>query len=256
MNLSLNFSPNELLSKAPSSTHAFQDVYRNLLQESSAGTQSILLTMDNSSRELAVLLLLAILSDSITIHRSLGSAVNLLRREQNNSYRHNPFVPLSAYTELERMKSQLSIALDRWYDKFKSSMSPAIIALYHYSRLYLSCPAIPTLTQVAQHEASSLNQISVDTLNISARSVSHAWAVLDVAATCPHSEEGLYPAWMPIVVFHAALVVWANIKFSTGSDSEKHGSVRALLAFKVELEAMPWPSCTNMARILQNLMSS
>ncbi len=257
-NLSLNFSPNELLSRAPSSTLGFQDIYRSLLQESNSDTQSVMMKMTNC-REQAVLLLLAILADTITIRRSLGSALNLANSNvQNNLYKHNPFVPLSARTELERMERQMSTALDRWYIKFESSMAPDIMSLYHYSRLYLSCPVIPTLTRLARYEPSFPNTSLSDIpeISISARSVSHAWALLDVAARSPASEEVSCPAWMPIVVFHAALVVWAKTRVCIGAERDQSGSVRALLAFKVELEAMPWPCCVDMAATLQRLMSS
>lgn len=262
LNLPLNFSPNEILLTMPSSDLAFQDVYRNLLQESGGNDKLLLFTMGSNTREQAIILLLAILSDSMTIRRSLGSAANVISPVQMGAYRHNPFVPYTAHTELERMQGQLLTALDRWYAKFQGSVGPEIIALYHYSKLYLSCPAISVFPQLAQHQHSGFSPSQVDApdasseVNISDQSVSHAWSVLDIAATSPKCEETLCPAWMPIVVFHAALVVWASISYNKGCGRDKSGSKRALLAFKVELDSMPWPCCADMATFLQKLMSN
>ncbi|KAI0105869.1 hypothetical protein F4814DRAFT_429777 [Daldinia grandis] len=262
-NMSLNFSPDEISTNMPSSNIPFQDIYRSLLQNSSAEVQTLLSTTGASSREQAILLLLAILSDSITLHRTLGSAANVINSVQMTSYKHNPFVPYSAHAELERMQNRLSKALDQWYISFSGSMSPDVIALFHYCRLYLSCPEIPSLSRLAQYGTPS-NQTptqagvtaATNTINISSQSLDHAWALLDVAATCPKSEGILCQAWMPIVVFHAALVVWAKVSFSTGGDRDTYGSRRVLLAFKMELETMQWPCCTKMAVTLQRLMST
>ncbi|KAH8815295.1 hypothetical protein F5884DRAFT_172944 [Xylogone sp. PMI_703] len=261
-NLSLNFSSVEVLSTMPSSTLAFQDIYREILQEPSSSNHPLFSTINSNSREHAVLLLLAIISDAMTIRRSLGSATNIINPIPIATYKYNPFVPFSAHTELERMESHVLRALDQWYGKFKGSMSPDILALYHYSRLYLSCPAIPVLSQLAEYQPSSASLNGTDLssssneANISDQSVTHAWALLDIAALCPKSREALCPVWMPIVVFHASLVVWAKITLGRSSDSNQHGSRRALLAFKVELEKMPWPCCTRMTATLQRLMSN
>ncbi|KAI0845334.1 hypothetical protein F5Y00DRAFT_246641 [Daldinia vernicosa] len=262
-NLSLNFSPDEISTNMPSSNIPFQDVYRNLLQGPSVEGQTLLSTMGASSREQAILLLLAILSDSITLRRTLGSAANVINSVQITSYKHNPFVPLSAHTELERMQSRLSKALDQWYINFSGSMSPDVIAFFHYCRLYLSCPEISSLSRLAQYDISS-NQHQIlasaaaatNTIDISSQSLDHAWALLDVVAACQKSDGILCQAWMPIIVFHAALVVWAKVSFSTGGDRDTYGSRRVLLAFKMELETMHWPCCTKMAMTLQRLMSA
>ena len=262
-NLPLNFASNELFSTMPSSTLPFQDVYRNLLEESKGDTQTLPTTIGSGSREQATLLLLAILSSLITIRRSLGSSANVIGAAQSSAYRHDPFAPLSAHTELERMQGQLSIALDRWHKRFGASAGPEIMALYRYCGLYLSCATIQDLPRLARyqtgpdHLAGQSDTLSApeDMSNIPDDSVNRAWALLDVAAACTKSEQHLCPVWMPVVVFHAALVVWAKTCIRTGDTGNANGSVRSLLAFKVELEAMPWPCCTPMAATLQTLMA-
>jgi hypothetical protein len=190
------------------------------------------------------------------MHRSLSTPLTLSSPAQDQLYKHNPFTPLSAQTELERMHSQLSLALDRWDAKFQSSVSPDIRTLYHYARLYLSCPAIASLTQLASVSVAGQASDAWMEIDISEESVSQAWELLDVAATCPKVDQALCPAWMPVVVFHAALVVWAKIRLGKVAERGKDSSVRALLAFKVELETMYWPCCGDMVMILQRLMAN
>lgn len=248
----------------PASTVLFQHVYRDLLKESSLGRQSLLETTGNvSSRDQAALLLFAILSDSITMRRSLGSSTDVINTAQWVAYKHNPFTPGFAHSELERIQCQLSLALDRWYNFFASSMSPDVLALYQYCRLYLSHPGISRLHQ-AVNSLASPSQLSDgdlsnkgDMLGGSDQSVNHAWTLLDAAATLPKSQESLSPAWMPIVIFHAALVVWGKITFDnkSGRGSRSYGSVRTLLAFRMELETMHWPCCARMVATLDMLMS-
>ena len=52
------------------------------------------------------------------------------------------------------------------------------------------------------------------------------------------------------------LVVWAKVSLSTDGDRDKQGSIRALVAFKVELEAMQWPCCARMVTTLETLVST
>lgn len=259
-NLPLTVSSNEISTTMPSSTLAFRDVYQSLLQLSGTDSERILSTMGNKSKEQAVLLLLAILSDSITIRRSLGNAANAVGAACAAVSRHDPFVPLSAHTELERMQRQLSQGLDRWYGNFRGSMTQDVMTLFHYCRLYLSCRAIPRLPSLAEYALPSPSQAmapsTLTDMKISSQSLSYAWALLDASAGYPKAEYELCPAWMPIAVFHAALVVWANTSFSVGEDGNRHESKRVLLAFRVELEAMHWPCCVDMAETLRRLMSS
>lgn len=258
----LCFSVEEVLSNIPGSTVPFLHVYRDLLHESRRNSQPLIATLGSPSRDQASLLLFAVLSDSITARRSLGSVNSVVCPASRVDVQHNPFAPSYAHAELERIQSQLSIALDRWNNHFSSSTSSDLVALFQYCRLYLSCPEIPRLDRAACHREFELR----DTANfdepiqvsISDQSVNHAWTLLDAAAKVRKSQEMLCPAWMPIVVFHASLVVWAKISLGTksGRETHTHGSIRTLLAFKVELEAMHWPCCVQMGATLEKLMST
>ncbi|CAM1509684.1 Fc.00g000190.m01.CDS01 [Cosmosporella sp. VM-42] len=259
-NHALNFSVSEVLSSMPSSTIPFQHVYRDLLQESS-GSLPLLFAVDGTpTRDQAFLLLLAILSDLITVRRSLGGAENAVNPAELEIYKCNPFVPFSDHAELDTIQRQLSLALDRWHTKFEGSIGPDIVALHLYCKLYLCCPAMPNLHQAVQSQGAAFSHLIASgaflKTGVSDQSVNCAWALLDTVATRPKSEESLCPAWMPIVIFHAALVVWAKVNVDKGGTRGGYGSIRALLAFKVELEAMHWPCCTNMAAVLERLMAA
>ncbi|KAB5576325.1 hypothetical protein GE09DRAFT_1185078 [Coniochaeta sp. 2T2.1] len=255
----LNVSSTEVQGDLPSTTTPFHHVYRDLLQDHVNGRQPLLFTLDGeSSRDQALLLLLAILTDSITARRSLDSPSNAVNPAHPVAYKLNPFILYSDQAELARIQAQLSLALDRWDVKFGALVSPDIKALALYCRLYLSCPVLSTLHRAVLDNHAISPNLSGPSFNISVsdESVNYAWAILDTAAGgLPQSS--LCPAWMPICVFHAALVVWANIRSDKGGGAgARHGSIRALLAFKVELEGMQWPCCGNMAAALQDLMSA
>lgn len=240
----------------PSSLHEFQDTYDGLLHEQTRdGFQSVL-PADMTSQDDAVLLLMAIISDAIHLRQSLGRLVSTDQGGRMN----NPFVPLTPSTELERMQKLLSKGLDRWQSQFQGSVSADVMAFYHYCRLYISCPDLPALSPLSGY----LNQFATsgsqgrsnpgNSIKISDQSVQQAWQVLDHAALRTKSDEQLCAIWLPIVVFHASLAIWASISLVGAEGSERYGSKRALLAFKVELEEMPWPCCIEMAAVLDTLM--
>ena len=259
--LSLNFSSRELWTRMPSPPHEFREVYSALLQEPSSNTVQPRISTETTSQDDIVLLLIAILSDSICLGRSLGRLVEVESCTNVDMRKHNPFVPLSPHTELDRMQNRLSTALDRWHTRFHNSISPEVLALYHYCTLYLCCAEFPILPGLAGYQtptsppSHSSRPIPTNDIRMSDQSVRQAWLVLDNVASRSRSSNGLCPVWLPIVVFHGALVIWANISFGRAGDSDKYGSTRALLAFKVELEEMPWPCCVEMAATLGRLIS-
>ena len=61
------------------------------------------------------------------------------------------------------------------------------MTLYYYCRLYLSCPLIPRLQQLAQYQPSAPGQIEAlgGFTDVSDQSVNCAWALLDMAAKYP-----------------------------------------------------------------------
>ncbi|KIW27411.1 uncharacterized protein PV07_07149 [Cladophialophora immunda] len=250
-----SFSVRELCTKMPYSEYDFQDIYRTLLDESQPKAS---LPDDMTSPDDAFLLLMAVLSDIMSVQRSLYKVVSLSESQQSSSsFAPNPFIPLTPAAELTRMNNALSSALDTWYDRFRGLMVPEIIAFRHYCGLHLTCPRILELPFVAE---STLSRSDFDhqPIIITDEAVRNAWLVLDHSADAVRActPETLCPVWLPIVVFHAALVVWAQQGLHKAGHSGISGSVRVLLAFKVELERMPWPCANNMAATLDRLMHS
>ena len=262
---SLNFLSSELWTTLPSSQQNFQQnfqqVYRTFLQsEDNVSTQNAAIFLDSNSQEDAILLLVAVLSDSICVRRSLGQIVLMADSADAGRHNHNPYVPLSPHTELDRMQDFLSRALDQWQRTFRSIVSAEAMALYHYCRLYLSCPKLLDLSRLAGYKpfTSKLSPqltTSSSPIGVSDESMRHSWLVLDNAAVRSNGSDTLCPAWVPIVVFHASLVVWAKLSLTEGSKSDTYGSTKVLLAFKAELEKMEWPCCVEMVATLDKLMS-
>ncbi|KAK5064916.1 hypothetical protein LTR84_000750 [Exophiala bonariae] len=254
-----NFSSRELWTKMPSSTHDFHDIYERLVYGARDDELQSILPGGMTTPEDAVLLLMAIISDAIYLRQALGRLV-LTKEGRSMS---NPFVPLTPDTELERMQMQLSQGLDRWESQFQGVMAADVMAFYHYCRLYISCPDLPALPPLSGYNnpvadiRSRYQSKAGNVFNIADSSIQQAWQVLDYAALRSKTGEKLCAIWLPIVVFHAGLVIWASISLVGGVEGrDKSGSKRSLLAFKVELEGMPWPCCAGMAAVLENLMLS
>lgn len=216
-----------------------------------------MLSGDMTTQEDAVILLMAIISDAMYLRQALGRLV----ATKGGRPASNPFVPLTPNTELDRMQVLLSRGLDRWQMQFQGLMPADVMAFYHYCRLYISCPDLPSLSPLSGYnnplaDRRSWNKSKTGkNIKISDHSIQEAWQVLDHAALRSKSGEQLCALWLPIVVFHASLVIWASISLvGSAGGRDKYGSKRSLLAFKVELEGMPWPCCVGMAAILERLM--
>ena len=257
-----NFSRSELWTDLPSSGQDFQRIYQAFLQQEDEDTAKLqTISLNSGTQEDAILLLIAVLSDSICLRRSLGPMVLTAHSVVADQYKHNPYLPLSPHTEFGRMQRLLSGALDRWQREFQLIVSTEVMALYHYCRLYLSCPKISYLSQLASYKPSiataSLPESTTggNTIGVSDESISYSWLVLDSSAARSKQSDSLCPAWLPIVVFHASLVVWAKLSISEGSRNGTYGSTKILLAFKAELEKLEWPCCVEMMATLDRLMS-
>lgn len=248
-----SFSTREIWTKMPSSGPEFQEIYNAFLED--RGTQSITFSSPLSQDD-AVLVLMAMLSDLLYIRRSIGQHARHTD-PANKTVRnfHNPFVPLSPHTEIYRMQNIISSTLDRWYSTFNTLSSPGMMALYYYCRLYLSFSQILVLPHIVGYRGIK-SDMGLDSLTaISDHTVQHAWRILDDAAARPKSDL-LCPLWLPIIVFHASLVVWAKQQFGTTQHPNGYGSNRILLPFKVELEGMPWPCCKEMTETLERLIAA
>lgn len=273
----------------PSCSGQFQDVYRGLVTPSGQNIHQPLLAplaVDESrkSKDDAVFLLLALLSDLITLRRSLGSETNIINSTAPAIARVNHFPLFSAHTEYSRIQSDIELGLDRWHSIFGSSVGPDVLSLYQFCRLVVACPVLPLIHKAAvcQDVDYSRNAVlhrlpaNTEILDVA---VNYAWSVLDSAAACPTSldkrpstwgsssttppqpppeQQYLCSAWMPTVVFQSALLIWAKIvRGRRGSrDTQGNISIRALVAFQVELQTMQWPCCTSMVATLQRLMST
>lgn len=240
----------------PSSSYEFQDLYHILINQ---GETSGSLPRDLTAPDDALLLLVAILSDMLFIRRSLKRIVDVdLYRDTRPPGRiSNPFVPLTPQTELDGMHSALGCALDRWHDRFQSCVPPEIMAFYHYCRLFLSCAELLDLPRIAGYKPLSTPSTAIQQhIIVPDQVIRMAWLILDNAAERVKSpaSDTMCPVWLPIMVFHAGLVVWAHQRFSDHQGAGNIGSARVLVAFKVELESMPWSCCPGMAATLDELM--
>ena len=257
-----NFSSCELWTDLPSSQNTFQRVYQALLQhEDDSFKEKDLPFLGSKSPEDAIVLLIAILSDSICLRRSLGQMAMMVTPFDGIRHTYNPYLPLTPQTELDRMQRSLFRALDRWQREFHKVVSPEVMALYHYCRLYLSCPKLSSLSQMAGYKpvspSTSSPKIGASRLAVEVfeESISHSWLVLDSTAARSQSSDSLCPPWLPIIVFHAGLVVWANLHDAETSKCNAYSSTKVLLAFKAELNGMAWPCCPEMVSTLDTLMS-
>jgi hypothetical protein len=220
----------------PSSSLEFQDVYRTFLDDK---TPQIFLAAALASQDDALLLLMAILSDLLYLRCSLGQVVRLATAKIRQTPRHNPFVPLSPHTELDRMESVLSLALDRWYETFHTRVPLEIMAFYHYCSMYLSCGQLLDFPQMAGYRPLKSEPNSKIDISVSGKAVRQAWLVLDNAAARPKppSTDTLCPVWLPVMIFHAGLLVWASRFFVVPSMWRNTKVLRYCLHLESNLKA-------------------
>ncbi|KAL6241048.1 hypothetical protein RBB50_011951 [Rhinocladiella similis] len=252
------FSSRELWTKMPCSNYEFQEQYQNLMRDSQSSWH---LPSDMSASNDGFLLLMAIMSDLVYIQRALGPFASSSHRSPSAGQiiptKH--FIPLSPQSEINKMHDTLSRALDKWIRHFQSHVSSDIMAFYFYIRLHLCCQRILDLPRMAGYGLTvDAPRATTHPPDVSDQAAGLAWQVLDsaVARNATSASEALCPIWLPIVVFHASLVVWAHQKSHDALDGRTYSSRRVLTAFKVELEAMPWPCCPTMVATLERLMAS
>lgn len=260
MDIPIYLTSNELgIRLGPSAIH-FQQAYTNLLNEDSLLDHIWTSYLDPFT------FLTAILSDSISIHRSLARLSNeslssLPGRSLSGSgddLTRLPRVPLSGPSEYERMSDQLSCALDKWMEHFGSGDGSTNLALYYFCRLHLSYPQISALPRLANYppavQTSPAVEVTMSVENVIAsdESIRYAWAVLDNIDLDPKSGEVACPTWYPVIVFFAGLVVWAGTQ-QRGVSWDRASSPMQLVAFKIQLDRMPWPCCREMASTLHRL---
>lgn len=220
----------------PSSSSRLQDCLARLLKRDFR-------KFDAAHSEDAMIFLMALLSDSIYLQRSLSrvAAPDPM----------NPFVPLSPHSEHERMHGILSSAFDNWLDIFHRTQ-PEILVFYHYCRLYLGYPQVSSLASHICYPSGQ--EVTEPKVTVSNTAIKHAWAILDNVAAADSRlgiDRTIEPLWFPVATFHAGLAIWAQ---NCGSKRES-SSTRILLPFIVELQKMSWPCAAKMASSMENLMA-
>lgn len=251
----ITFTSKELRTTMPSSELEFQDVYGALMSGSAAGVGA---GPDRYVQEDALLLLMAVLSDLIYLRGSLGHVVRVRPSPSTQTAQANPFVSLAAPAELARMEKTLDLALKTWKERYFELMTPEVKAFYHYCTIYRSCDQLLLQTAVAEDTANGHCVISDRIHSVPDEAVRAAWIVLSNVSEW--SQEGLSkavcPIWLPIMLYHAAIIVWAQHDFSQGQDADGvYSGARMLLPFQIELGFMHWPCCKDMMAILGRLMA-
>lgn len=254
------FTSKELCTPMPTSLFDFQDVYRVLLSGDKSAYPLPPGRGGGLNSEDGLLLLMALMSDLLYLRQSFERVSHPMKSFDRGEIRYNPFIPFTPYMEQDHMEARISLALETWHGWFEADTSSEVLALYHYSRIYLSFDRLLTLPSLSGYGGQDSTANLPDGISITDEVVREAWRVLDsaTARTEPTWATRLCPIWLPIVVFHAGLVVWAHHVLHTDA-SHRHAeneSVRVLQAFKVELDVMPWPCCTEMAATLGRLIEA
>ena len=255
------FHRSELFIVMPASNHSFFDVYSKLVNEAHP------LPTNMTQAEDAVLLLSALLSDLVMVHR-VCSTFDLTPIElptlQNSTSGSplpvlNPYAPFSVVTETKRMLTQLSRGLDLWYGRFKDFVSEDILALFYFCRLFLSYPEVISLPLVAGYkpaiDSNTSKPTSVTDIVVDGETMRYVWLIVDHVNVEKLPSHMICPVWLPVITYFTALVVWAHLK-SSSSLQVSYGTLKVLGLFKMELQRMPWPCCIEMIKNLDDLMQA
>lgn len=167
------------------------------------------------------------------------------------------YMPFSPSNESHLMNRRLDRALELWARSYLGSSDQHTKVLYYFCKLYLTFPAVQTLPGLADYPPRVLMDgkptqaqkalIDADLRNAPAVS-EYAWLILE------HTDQTnleVTPAWLPIAVFYASLVVWQTVLVQVGS--QRYASRKVLLLFRAELLKMCWPCCKSMAATLEKL---
>lgn len=250
---SILFTTSELFITMPASSHSFHDVYTKLLLEEHP------LPLNMTEEEDAVLLLSALLSDIVTIHKifsgfdvqSTGDLAIQSAVDGDPLLIMSPIIPLSPLSENQRMLSHISTGLSLWAERFKATMPEPVMSLFYFCNLCVAVPNALLLPQLSGYKpARSTAELDLGAIAISEEALRYAWSVLDHVNVEKLSDRAACPVWLPVVTYITALVVWASLK----SSKSTYGTLKVLGMFKAELQQMPWPCCTEMIENLDDLM--
>ncbi|KAK5024658.1 hypothetical protein LTS07_008504 [Exophiala sideris] len=257
--LASNFSTSELFIRMPGSNHQFRTIYSSLLHGEK-------IPQDVRSREDALLLLTALLSDVVFMQRCLPLAASDFGSSHKRRTKSSPFTPLSAGSEFSRLNAVMAAALSRWEHHFSQcQVGNDILALYYFCQLQLICPDTWKLPQMAGYgETMELNDYnngnvqipaisSEHSLEVSEKAVALAWLVLDHCHKKPLDSK--LSVWLPVIVFLSALLIWQKVRAESAT-APRYGILRVLGVFKDEIASYPWPCSGEMIKTLDRLMDS
>jgi len=206
----------------------------------------------------AVILILALLSELLFLqhsYRIASSQPASTGSNESNTMHSYPvaLTPVSATREYSDHEYSILQALRRWRNLSAATASNETTALSTYLELRISYPFIDELPHSCGYGPSCDTVFSAGALaaKVDDRSVRLAWLILDHVDVQKRERQCTEAVWLPSILFHSALVVW---KSQTDVESGPPGSLKTLELFAKELDALPWPCCSAMARCLRNLM--
>jgi len=240
----------------PSSGLALSSCYAELLSQVASDSSLHRLTDED-----ALLLLVALWSDVVHVYRLScgGKGTEDSRQPDSQSEllvpRHSdPFAPLSPAFERKRLQDKLLAALVNWDMIFAATVAGDVLTLYHYCRMIATCPEVLSLPSLVGYSPAR-NAPRPTSRDVASQFPVIGDEVRDLAmlvlahATVKSGDPAIrVQIWLPVVVFQAALAVWAH---STQSTVCQERRPRILASFIRTLNALPWPCCKQMASILQ-----
>jgi hypothetical protein len=233
-------------------------IYKATVIESQAPPQSL-------TKDASLLGLIAILADIHTfahVFYILGTRpegdeeqiVDLRTASLRVSTVHAPF---TSSKESHLMSQRLDRALDLWASSYMDGSDKNTKVIFYLCKMYLAFPSMQMLPSLANYAPRILldgttNQTQQNFVHSELRNsqaaLEYAWLILD---NIDQRDLVVTPAWLPIAVFFASLLVWQCVLVQVGN--RRYGSRKVLLLFREELVRMCWPCCKVMAATLDAL---
>lgn len=232
-----------------------------------------------------LLLLLGIISDVISCHRSLGVTTprrpatendsEYMSSSNGNKY-NNPTLVLSVEGEyartLQGFKTALSLLESDYMSKYNrpapSKADPRLDLLFQFGRMIsegdLSFLILPQSTGLAPSSnfQAPADLSSIQIPPITGAMVSHAWSIWEThdSKVCEYTDNTveLSSLWSSICLFYAGLAIWANIHQAMSrlpkdsKDSPRH-SINSIGLFESALREGSSPLSRTFAGILRSL---
>ena len=245
-------STQELFMRMPSSPHNFNQIYGFLI----SGIEQ--LPPDLKADEDSLLLLLGICSDILFIQHSFSGLIPIV--DPSDQSTSNPYPPLSPSSETLRHHFIFSTALSRWHQHFGLFAGPDVLLMFYFCRMLLAFPDVLKLPKLAgyssnRRERSVSPSISVAALpRVSDEALDFSWRILENSSIHTVDSGSNVAIWVPVIVFHAGLTVWAHVRQQNSTTKFITGTLRTLKMFKDELDNLVWPCCAEMSETLDHLM--